>query len=61
MNRNKQEEIMTLCQITIEKFISIRKLLATACSYGTLDLMGGGIISSVLKHDKLNQVIGYIQ
>lgn len=40
MDKEKQEEIMTLGKTTLEKFIETRKLLSTARSFGTLDIMG---------------------
>lgn len=57
MKKEKQEEIIDLCELVLENYKATRKVLSVARSYGILDFIGGGIISSLLKRNKINEFI----
>lgn len=56
-----QQQLLVCAETALQNLQAAREKLASARSLGTLDIMGGGLLTSMFKHDRLREVGACLQ
>lgn len=60
-NRTKAKELLGLSQRAQELLNAAEQKLGSAKNWGFFDMLGGGLISTMVKHNRIDDAMGYIR